>query len=85
MQGHLVVGALTQGGPAHQAGVRLGDIILEVAGEPVDDLGELFRRVWSTGAAGARVPMTVARGRSTSRILVESANREDFLLKPKRH
>jgi S1-C subfamily serine protease len=85
MQGSLVVGALTQGGPAHRAGVRLGDVVLEVAGEPVADLADLFRRVWDTGSAGAEVPLTLARGKSTSRIRVRSADREDFLTKPRRH
>jgi S1-C subfamily serine protease len=85
MQGSLVVGALTQGGPAHRAGVRLGDVILEVAGEPVADLADLFRRIWQTGSAGAEVPLTLARGKSTSRIRITSADREDFLTKPRRH
>jgi S1-C subfamily serine protease len=85
MEGSLVVGALTQGGPAHKAGVRLGDVVLEVAGEPVMDLADLFRRVWDTGVAGAEVPLTLARGKSTSRIRIRSADREDFLTKPKRH
>jgi S1-C subfamily serine protease len=85
MQGNLVVGALTQGGPAHRAGVRLGDVVLEVAGEPVADLADLFRRVWSTGSAGAVVPLTLARGKTTSRIRITSADREDFLTKPRRH
>jgi S1-C subfamily serine protease len=85
MQGSLVVGALTQGGPAHRAGVRLGDVVLEVAGEPVADLADLFRRVWETGSAGTEVPLTLARGKSTSRIRVTSADREDFLTKPRRH
>ena len=85
MQGSLVVGALTQGGPAHRAGVRLGDVVLEVAGEPVADLADLFRRVWQTGSAGTEVPLTLARGKSTSRIRVTSADREDFLTKPRRH
>src|SRR5882757_7441843 len=85
MQGNLVVGGLTQNGPAHRAGVRLGDVVLEVAGEPVADLADLFRRVWSTGPAGAEVPMTLARGKSTSRIRVASADRDDFLTKPRRH
>jgi S1-C subfamily serine protease len=85
MQGSLVVGALTQGGPAHRAGVRLGDVVLEVAGEPVSDLADLFRRVWERGSAGAEVPLTLARGKSTSRIRVTSADREDFLTKPRRH
>jgi S1-C subfamily serine protease len=85
MQGNLVVGALTQGGPAHRAGVRLGDVVLEVAGEPVSDLADLFRRIWSTGSAGAVVPLTLARGKTTSRIRITSADREDFLTKPRRH
>jgi S1-C subfamily serine protease len=85
MQGSLVVGGLTQGGPAHRAGVRLGDVVLEVAGEPVVDLADLFRRVWGTGEAGTEVPLTLARGKSTSRVRVTSADREDFLTKPRRH
>jgi S1-C subfamily serine protease len=85
MQGNLVVGALTQGGPAHRAGVRLGDVVLEVGGEPVSDLADMFRRVWQRGSAGAEVPLTLARGKSTSRIRVTSADREDFLTKPRRH
>ena len=85
MQGNLVVGALTQGGPAHRAGVRLGDVVLEVAGEPVADLADLFRRIWGTGSAGAEVPLTLARGKSTSRVRVTSADRDDFLTKPRRH
>jgi S1-C subfamily serine protease len=84
-KGSLVVGALTQGGPAHRAGVRLGDVVLEVAGEPVADLADLFRRIWNTGCAGTEVPLTLARGKSTSRIRVTSADREDFLTKPRRH
>ena len=85
MQGSLVVGQLTQGGPAQRAGVRLGDVVLEVAGEPVADLADLFRRIWQTGSAGAEVPLTLARGKSTSRIRITSADREDFLTKPRRH
>ena len=85
MQGSLVVGQLTQGGPAHKAGIRLGDVVLEVAGEPVADLADLFRRIWETGSAGAEVPLTLARGKSTSRVRVTSANRDDFLTKPRRH
>ena len=85
LQGRLVVGGLTQGGPAHRAGIQLGDIVLEVAGEPVSDLADLFRRVWRTGPAGTEIPMTLVRGGSTSQVRVASADRDDFLTKPKRH
>src|ERR1700761_181495 len=85
LQGSLVVRGLTQGGPAQRAGVRLGDVLLEGAGEPVSDLAELFRKVWRVGPAGSEIAMTLARGRSTSEVRVTSADREDFLKKPRRH
>lgn len=85
LQGALVVRGLTQGGPAQRAGVKLGDVLLEVGGEPVSDLAELFRKVWRVGPAGSQISMTLARGRNTSRVRVTSADREDFLKKPRRH
>jgi len=85
LQGALVVRGLTQGGPAQRAGVRLGDVLLEVAGEPVSDLAELFRKVWRIGPAGSEIAMTLARGRSTSEVRVTSADRDDYLRKPQRH
>jgi S1-C subfamily serine protease len=85
LQGVLVVRGLAQGGPAQRAGVKLGDVLLEVAGEPVSDLAELFRKVWRVGPAGSEIAMTLARGRNTSEVRVTSADREDFLKKPRRH
>jgi S1-C subfamily serine protease len=85
LQGVLVVRGLTQGGPAQRAGVKLGDVLLEVSGEPVSDLAELFRKVWRVGPAGSEIAMTLARGRNTSEVRVTSADREDFLKKPRRH
>jgi S1-C subfamily serine protease len=85
LKGTLVVRGLAHGGPAHRAGVQVGDVLLEVAGEPVSDLAALFRKVWSVGPAGVQIAMTLARGDDRSRIAVASANREDFLTKPRRH
>jgi S1-C subfamily serine protease len=84
-QGQLVVGGLTQGGPAHRAGIRLGDVVIEVNGSPVMQLADVFRKLWSAGPAGASIPITLARGGSRSQIQVASADRNDFLTKPKRH
>jgi S1-C subfamily serine protease len=81
----LIVAGLSQLGPAQRAGVQPGDIVLEVAGQPVSSLPQLFRAVWSLGSAGTRVPLTIERDRELLRIQVESANREDFLKKPMRH
>ena len=78
----LVVSGLARGGPAESAGVRLGDVVVEVAGERVAGLADLFRKVWDLGSAGVEVPLTVARDRELSRLQVRSADRNSFLKKP---
>jgi S1-C subfamily serine protease len=85
MGGQLVVAGLAHGGPAHQAGVRLGDLVLEVDGRRVSRLAELFRTVWNVGPAGAEIPLTVARGDQSSKVRVRSADRNDLLRKPSVH
>ena len=40
---HILVAGLTRDGPAHRAGVRLGDIIVEAAGHRVTSLPQFFR------------------------------------------
>jgi len=83
--GQLVVAGLAQGGPAHRAGVRLGDLVLEVAGKPVSGLCDLFRSVWAIGPAGSEIPLTVSRGEKPSHVRVRSADRSELLRKPRVH
>lgn len=83
--GHLVISGLSGGGPAERAGVQTGDLVLEVAGERIDGLADLFRRIWRTGSAGIEVPLTLAREGAVVRVQVHSANRNDFLKKPSLH
>jgi S1-C subfamily serine protease len=83
--GQLVVGGLADGGPADRAGVRPGDLVLEVAGERASTLADLFRKVWRLGAAGVEVPLTLGREGALVRVRVRSADRIDFLKKPQLH
>jgi S1-C subfamily serine protease len=84
-QGQLVVGGLATDGPAARAGVKLGDRVLEVAGQRVSGLPDLFRKVWRLGPAGTDIPLTLARGQSRSRVHVRSKDRDELLKKPLRH
>jgi S1-C subfamily serine protease len=84
-QGQLVVNGLATDGPAARAGVKLGDRVLEVAGQRVTGLPDLFRKVWRLGPAGTDVPLTLARGQSRSRVHVRSTDRDELLKKPLRH
>ena len=83
--GQLVVGGLAPGGPAERAGVKLGDMVLGVAGTRAHDLAELFRMVWKQGEAGVDVPLSLAREGDVLRLSVKSADRNDFLKKPNLH
>ena len=82
MDGKLIVRGLVKGGPADAAGVRLGDVIVEVGGAPVLALSQFFRDVWAHGSAGVSVPLTLARGTGTVSAVVRSGDRGDFLRKP---
>jgi S1-C subfamily serine protease len=84
-QGRLVVAAVANGGPAERAGVRQGDFVLEVAGQRVSSLADLFRRIWRLGPAGVEVPITLARKATPLTVRVRSADRGDFLKKPRMH
>jgi S1-C subfamily serine protease len=85
LEGHLVVGGLAPGGPAERAGVKLGDLVLEVAGERVSGLAALFRRIWASGPAGSEIALTVSRRGTASQIQIRSADRGEFLKKPRLH
>ena len=82
---HVIVAGLTRDGPAHRAGLHLGDAIVAVAGQRVTSLPQFLRGVWSSGVAGTQVALTLARGRESLHVSVQSACREDFLKKPSRH
>jgi S1-C subfamily serine protease len=82
---HIIVAGLTRDGPAHRAGVKLGDVITEVAGRRVFTLPDFFRGVWRLGSAGTSVPLTLERGSESLRVDVHSGSRDDFLKKPQQH
>jgi S1-C subfamily serine protease len=82
---HVVVGGLAPGGPAEQAGVKLGDLLIDVSGERITGLAAFFRKVWSLGPAGTVIPLTLSRQGSLTRLHLQSADRNDFLKKPRLH
>jgi S1-C subfamily serine protease len=85
VEGQLVVAGVADGGPADRARVAVGDLVLEVAGERVTGLAQLFRKVWSLGPPGTEVPMTLAREGAIVRAKPRAADRNDFLKKPQLH
>jgi S1-C subfamily serine protease len=81
----VFVAGVASGGPAERAGIKPGDFVLEVAGARVTDLAATFRRIWAVGPAGSDIPLTIARDGSLHRVTIHSADRNDFLKKPRLH
>ena len=77
--GRLFVGRVTAGGPAEQAGLRRGDVIVGVNGETTSGMADFYRKVWAQGAAGASIPLDVLQGSEKRRVDVKSMNRLDHL------
>lgn len=73
---HLVVASVYDGCPADRAGVQVGDLIVEVAGESIDGLAELFRKVWGIGPAGSEIPLTIVRDGEPRPVVLESVDRD---------
>ena len=83
--GNLVVGGLSPNGPAARAGVQEGDLVLGVGGTRAHTLAAFLRLVWREGPAGIDVPLSLARQGDVLRVIVKSADRNDFLKKPEVH
>jgi S1-C subfamily serine protease len=85
IEGRLVVAGLAPGAPAERAAVRVGDQVVEIAGEPVTGLADMLRKVWRLGSAGTEVPLAVTRKGEIVRLQVRSADRQDYFKKPHLH
>jgi S1-C subfamily serine protease len=84
-EGQVLVQRVSPGGPAERADIRPGDRIVSVGDVEVGDLITLWRSIWSRGTAGAVVPLTIARARTTVRAAVHSADRASFFKAPRLH
>jgi S1-C subfamily serine protease len=83
--GHLVVSGVHDGGPADKADVQVGDIIEEIETQSVENLPDMYRKIWAAGGAGADVSICVVRGSRQIDIVIRSGDRHDYLKVPRRH
>jgi len=71
----LVLAGTSDDGPADKAGLQSGDQILQVDGQDVFTLAELFRTVWEAGEAGVEIPVVYERDQQTRSTRVLSVDR----------
>ena len=79
IKGRIFVNRVSSGGPAEEAGLKPGDIILAVNRKEVSNLAGFYRKVWALGKAGVDVPLSVLQGNRLRTITIRSADRYRFL------
>jgi S1-C subfamily serine protease len=82
---HVVIAGIASKGPAAQAELTTGDVVLAVKGEKVTTLLELYRKLWALGTAGVDVPLTLHSGGVTFDVTLKSVDRAKMMRKPKMH
>lgn len=85
VDGRVVVAGVADNGPAQLADVQLGDIVVAVGGQPVDDMAQMYRRIWSQGPAGEEIPLNLQRSGDLVEVHVQSINRRALLKGPQLH
>jgi S1-C subfamily serine protease len=85
MTGKVYVTGVADGGPAHLADIREGDLISHVAEHDIATLPDFYRRLWAVGPAGSGVPLTAIRGGTRLHMTVRSVDRVDLLKRPQAH
>ena len=70
-------------GPADHCGLHAEDVILRVNNEPIDDVADMYRKIWKVGEAGSLVPVTIMRDAVGVELKIKSSSRYDFFRTPR--
>ena len=81
--GRVFVSRVAAGGPAQNAGIKPGDIIMGVGGKLVKSMANFYRKIWARGCAGVEIPVDVTPIGTASleikKVTVKSRDRLDWL------
>ncbi|MEC7490481.1 MAG: S1C family serine protease [Pseudomonadota bacterium] len=73
--GHLLITSVSERGPAMDAGIEPGDVVVSVNGQDVQTLAELYREIWGSGEAGVPVDLALLRDQKMIEISVITVDR----------
>jgi 2-alkenal reductase len=77
----VLVLEVTPDGPADEAGIQVGDIVLSIDGTPINQ-DNAFSEVLFDFAPGDEIEVEVLKGDDTETVTLELADRNDFLSEP---
>jgi S1-C subfamily serine protease len=79
LKGNVIITRVMSEGPAHEAGLKEGDVVVRVGGKQVKGQADFYTKIWGSGNAGVGIPLEVLEdGRIQSR-KVQSIDRSQYL------
>ena len=78
VQGNLIVTRVSPEGPADDAGLKAGDIIVGIGGQQIKGQADFYTRMWASGEAGAEIGVEVLKGNRVEKYSIKSINREEY-------
>ncbi|MGQ0750839.1 MAG: S1C family serine protease [Betaproteobacteria bacterium] len=79
VQGNLIVTRVSPEGPAEDAGLKAGDIIVGIQGQEIKGQADFYTKLWKSGEAGAEIIVDVLKGNRIQNYTVKSLDREKYL------
>ncbi len=76
--GNLLVARVSPEGPADDAGLKAGDIIVGIAGDALKGQADFYTRLWKAGNAGVEITLDVLRGNRVENMKVKSIDRNSY-------
>lgn len=77
--GPLAIAEVPPGSPAERAGLRVGDVVAAVNGDPVATRAELYRGIWRE-RPGADIVLTIRREGAAREVRLRAIDPRDYLI-----
>jgi len=78
VQGNLIVTRVSNESPAEDAGLKAGDIIVGIGGQPVKGQADFYTKLWASGGAGVEIPVDVLKGNRVENFKIKSMDRSTY-------
>jgi serine protease Do len=77
VQGKVIVTRVSSEGPAEEAGLKPGDIIVGIGGQALSGQADFYSRLWKSGNAGVEISLDVLKGTKVEAVKLKSMAREE--------
>ena len=78
MHGHLIVTRVSPEGPADDAGMKHGDIIVGIGDSKIESQADFYSKLWASGVAGVEISLQVLKGTQLQKVVLKSRNRDSY-------